>query len=35
MIVERLPAIALPRDGLTRAQELLLRGPARLELTLR
>lgn len=32
-MVERFPDVALPRDGLTRSQELLLRGPARMELT--
>jgi cytochrome P450 len=34
-IIERAPDISLPRDGLIRAKELLLRGPARLELEVR
>lgn len=32
-MVERFPDVALPRDGMQRSQELLLRGPARMELT--
>lgn len=31
-LIERTPNLSLPRDGLVRAKELLLRGPARLEL---
>ncbi len=34
-MLERTPEISLPRDGLVRAKELLLRGPARLELAVR
>ncbi len=32
-MMERFPDVALPRDGLTRSKELLLRGPQRMELT--
>jgi cytochrome P450 len=31
-LIERFPNLELPRDGMTRSQELLLRGPARMEL---
>lgn len=31
-MIERFPEVELPRDGMTRSQELLLRGPARMEL---